>query len=479
MNQTITQTAGARIAPGPRRTPLFGNVLEAWRDPLTLFLNSTRAHGDVVKFRFGPYDYFLLNDAEAVKHLLVDHHKNYTKSRNYKGLKLILGEGLITSEGEHWRRQRKLAQPAFHKERLASFVACFANDTASMLDRWARDRLTELDVHEEMMRLTFRIVGRTLLSVDVDGAAREIGEALSVVLHHANEYAESLVPIPIWVPLPENFRFKRAIKVLDDLVYGIIAERRRSGGSGAQHDDLLALLMEAVDEQTRETMTDLQLRDEVMTLVLAGHETTANALSWTWALLSRHPDVERKLRAEVDAVLQGRAPTADDLPNLRYTAMVVQEAMRLYPPVWIFERQAIEADTILGFSIPKGSIVGVSPYALHRNARYWENPEGFDPERFSTARSSSRPRHAYLPFAVGPRQCIGNAFALMEAQVIVAMMVQRHRLELVPGEKVEPDPKVTLRPLHGVRVAVKSPATEPSVRPPTREPGAGCPIHHA
>jgi cytochrome P450 len=441
--------------PGPKGSFLVGSGLAVLRDPLGEFLEAARVHGDVVKFKMGPYSYVLLNSAEGVKHLLVDHAKNYVKSRSYDGLRLVLGEGLVTSEGEHWRKQRKLAQPAFHRERLASFVSMMANDTSAMLDRWTREGRAEVDMHEEMMRLTYRIVARTLCGVDVDpdeetGARRSphrIGEAIATALQFANDYAESLVRLPTWWPSPANLRFKRAAKVLDGLVLGIIEERRQQ--MAHSHGDLLELLMAArYDDGTG--MSDRQLRDEVMTIVLAGHETTANALTWTWTLLSQHPDVARMLQAEVDAVIADRTPTIEDIPKLRYTAMVVQEAMRLYPPVWVFERQALEEDVICGYAIPKGTVVAVSPYTLHRNPRYWDNPEGFDPTRFSPENVERRPKHTYLPFSVGPRQCIGSSFALMEAQIIVAMTARRFRPSLVSGHRVEPDPKVTLRPKHAL-----------------------------
>ena len=458
-----TESPRPRRAPGPRGVPLFGNTLGAWKDVLKLMFQSWQAHGDIVRFKFGPYDYLFINDPDAIRHVLVDNNKNYTKSRNYHGLKLVLGEGLVTSEGDHWRRQRKLAQPAFHRDRLASFAQTMVADTSALLDRWAAKDGEVMDVHAEMMRLTFRIVGRTLFSTDVEGESERIGPAITVAMHHANDYAESLVRIPPWVPTPGNFRFKRAMRDLDELVLRIIGERRAAKGAGdaspslaAGPHDLLSMLMDARDEETRAQMTDRQLRDEVLTLVLAGHETTANLLTWTWYLLSKHPDAARRVYAEVRAVLGERKPALEDLPKLTYTTMVINESMRLLPPVWAFERQAIAADTLGGFDVPAGAIVGIAPYCLHRHPRYWENPEGFDPERFAQGRGEGRPRYAYLPFGGGPRQCIGNGFAMMEAQIILAMIAQRHRLELVAGHPVELEPTVTLRPKHGMRMTLRA-----------------------
>jgi cytochrome P450 len=449
--QSSQEFTPAKPVPGPRGLPLLGNVLDVWRDPLDLFVRTHRSYGDVARLRFGPFSYYLLNDPAHVHHVLVGNHKNYTKSRNYRGLKLVVGQGLVTSEGDFWRRQRKLAQPAFHRQRLGAFVGMMARDTEAMLTRWDEAGRTEIDVHEEMLHLTFRIVGRTLFGTDVEGDAQAIGEALSRAIKWANEYVEDIVHAPPWVPTPDNVRFARAKKTLDNLVFRIIHERRESGDDPG---DLLSMLMNARDEESHAAMTDAQLRDEVMTLVLAGHETTANALSWTFYLLSRHPDVARRLKVEVESILGGRAPELDDLARLVYTKQVIEEALRLYPPAWIMERQAIDTDAIGGFEIPKGAIVGISPWSIHRSTKLWDNPEGFDPERFRPEAAAARPKLAYLPFGAGPRFCIGNAFALMEAQIIVALVMQRHVLELVPGHPVVPDPLVTLRPRHGIRMTL-------------------------
>ena len=446
-------TESTRTPPGPRGVPLFGNVLDAWKDPLGMIMRSWRDYGDVVKLKFGPFDYLFLNDPDAIHHVLVDNAKNYTKSRNYQGLKLVLGEGLVTSEGDTWRKQRKLVQPAFHRERLAGFAQSMATDTASMLERWAARGDESFDVHEEMMRLTFRIVGRTLFSTDVEVDAERIGPAVSAAIHHANDYAESIVRMPQWLPTPANFRFKKAIATLDELVLRIIADRRQPGAT--QPNDLLAMLMAAHDDETKDGMSDRQLRDEMMTIILAGHETTANLLTWTWYLLSSHPDVARRLGVEVAEVLGDRAPTLDDLPKLKLTKMILEESLRLYPPAWAFERQAVAADVIAGYPVAAKTIIGIAPYTMHRHPKYWENPEGFDPERFSPERSEGRPKYAYLPFGGGPRFCIGNGFAMMEAQIIVAMIAQQHRLALVPGHPIVLDPTITLRPKHGVRVTLE------------------------
>lgn len=440
--------ATVREPPTPPGLPWIGQLREAWRDPIALFLSAREAFGDVVKFRFGPIEYHLVNDLGAVKHVLVDNAKNYVKSSNYAGLKIMLGEGLLTSEGDFWKRQRRLSQPAFHREHLAGFATTMAHETQRMLDRWSRiEPGTSLDAHAEMMRLTFAIVGQTLLSTDVDDDSSAIGEALDVGLKWTNDYAEALVRIPPWVPTPGNLRYQKARRTLDELVYRIIGERRKQADPG---NDLLGMLMRVVGEGEDDRMNDRQLRDELLTLVLAGHETTANLLAFAFHALSTNPHWLRQTQEEVDAVLQGRTPTLADLPRMKITRMVLDETLRLYPPAWTFERQALEDDVIGGYRLPKGGIVGISPYVLHRDAKLWENPEGFDPMRFSPERSEGRHKFAYLPFGGGPRTCIGNAFAMMEATIILAMVLQHHRLDRDASRPLSLDPMVTLRPKHGV-----------------------------
>jgi cytochrome P450 len=322
--------------------------------------------------------------------------------------------------------------------------------TSDMLARWAAEsawRTTAFDLHREMMRLTLRIVGRTLFSVDLDGEARTIGDALSIALTWANDYVESAIRVPPWVPTPKNVRFNRAKKTIDEIAYRLIRDRRAGVTEG---DDLLGMLMAAEDEANGEKMTDEQLKDELLTLVLAGHETTANALSFLFFLLSTHPDVERALAAEIARVVGDGDVELAHLPRLTYTRAVIEEAMRLFPPAWVIERQAVADDVVLGYRIPRGVIVGIFPYLLHRHPSHWMNPEGFDPARFAPEAAESRPKHVYLPFGGGPRFCIGHAFAMMEMQILLATIVRRHRLQLSPGFRLALDPSVTLRPDAGV-----------------------------
>lgn len=440
-----------RRPPGPKGLPLVGNVPMLWEDQLASAVRGMQEHGDFIALRFGPYRYYLVYDVDAIKRVLVDNNKNYVKSRNYQGLKLVLGEGLLTSEGELWRRQRKLAQPAFLKRRIEAFAEPMARMSEELACAW--DRLGEdavIDVHQAMMKLTFRIVGRTLFDAELGHDADRIGPRIATLVHFANDYATALVRLPTWIPLRKNRAFARALAEVDRVVYDVVEARRRSPG---EHEDLLGLLMSAADEEGR--MSQRQLRDEVLTLIGAGHETTANALSWTFYLLSLHPDVDARLEAELDEVLGGRTPTLADLPQLALCERVIKESMRLYPPAWAFERDAIGPDVIGGWPIEKGATIGVVTYALHRHPGHWDNPEGFDPDRFLPERSRGRSRYAYLPFGAGPRQCIGMGMALMEAAVVLATLRQRYRLELVPGPPVKLDPSITLRPGSPIRMRLR------------------------
>ncbi|MCA9716669.1 MAG: cytochrome P450 [Myxococcales bacterium] len=445
-----------RLPPGPRGLPLLGQLHELSADHLERFSAHVREHGDTVLLRFGPIRFVLINRPDDIRHVLVKNHKNYSKSRTYEPLSLVLGDGLVTSEGELWRRQRKLMQPAFHRQRLVEFADAMVRCGLEHVDAWdaaARDdgggAPPVVDIHDEMMRLTFRVVGKTLFSVDLAGESREFGDALTVATHYVSRRTETVLPVPTWLPTPANLRFGRARRALDGLVMRMIAERRAAPEG---HTDLMDMLMRATDETGTERMDDRQLRDEVMTLVAAGHETTSNALTWTLMLLGRHPEVERKVHAELTRALDGRAPSFADLESLPYTTQVLQESMRLYPPVWMVERCALGDDQLGEYDIPKGTIVGVCAWTLHRLPTLWDNPEAFDPERFAPARAAARHRYAYVPFAAGPRTCIGNAFAMMEATLLLAVLLQRYRLELVPGQTITPDPGITLRPRGAVRM---------------------------
>ncbi|MFN7970739.1 MAG: cytochrome P450 [Acidobacteriota bacterium] len=431
-------------APGPRGLPVLGSFFEARRDPLGFLAREAERHGPLVSFRLGPYRFLLVASPDGVRHVCVENFRNYVKGPGWDGLRHFLGQGLLTSDGDLWQRQRRLAQPAFHRERLGRLVDQMVGATTERLLAW--HDAAGVDVLAEMMRLTLSIVSRTMFGIDVAEQSRAIGPALGVALKYASDAADTPVPIPLWVPTPGNVQFKRAVRTLDDTVLAIIHGRK----DGADRGDLLSLLMAARDEETGEGMSEKQLRDEVMTIVMAGHETTANALSWAFFLLARHPDVAARVAAEADEVIGDGVPSLENLPRLRYASMVFQETLRLYPPVWLTDRRAIADDRISGFDVPAGSIVALSPWVMHHLPRLWPDPERFDPERFAPERVAERDRYVYLPFGVGPRQCIGNHFAMMEAAIILAMVARRFRLSLAPGQTVDPEPYATLRPRHGL-----------------------------
>jgi cytochrome P450 len=440
--------------PGPRGYPILGMLPHMRRDPLRVYLDAAERYGDFVHLKVGGYHGYLLCNPEHIKHVLQDNYRNYHKSPLYERLKEGLGNGLLTSEDDFWLRQRRLAQPAFHRQRLSALAGTMAEVTAVAYPRWDAQAASAapVDVVDEMMRVTQDIIVRTMFSTDLGADAEVVNRVWPLVNHHIGESFWAF-GLERSLPTPRNRRFRRALAELDAVVYRIIEQRRRrpEGPDG----DLLAMLLSARDEETSATMSDRHVRDEVMTMLLAGHETTSLALSWTWALLSTHPEARVRLGRELREVLDGRAPSFEDLERLPYTRMVFEEAMRLYPPAWGFSRQALAADEIGGYRIGPGELVFMSPYVVHRRPALWPNPEGFDPERFAPAQAAGRHRFAYFPFGGGPRQCIGNQFALMEAVIILAMVAQRYHLDLMPGHPVEPQALITLRPRHGMRMVVR------------------------
>ena len=405
----------------------------------------------MVRFHLGPMVIHLVSHPDYIKQVLVTHQHRYNKdTRSSAKIAGITGAGLLTNSGDAWLTQRRLMQPVFNAQRLVAYTDLMIEATDRMLDGWqVRAAAGEtVDVASEMMRLTCTLVARILLGADVSADIDEVERSATIVMGHTWRRLERIVDPPLWLPTPGNLGFRRAKRRLDRIVYRLIAERR--GEAGAAKDDLLARLLKARDDTTGGGMSEEQLHNETITLLLAGHETTANALSWTWYLLARNPHWRQQARDEVVGLLGQRAPTAEDLPRLDLVTRVFQEAMRLYPPIWIMERRVLEDDTIGGYHIPAGSSLEISPYVTHRHPEFWDNPEAFDPDRFTPERSSARPQYAYLPFGGGQRLCIGSHLAMLEAQVILSRVLQRFRLELVSGCVVEPMPGITLRLRHGL-----------------------------
>lgn len=448
----VPQSSPPRKAPVYPGLPVVGSLLEVRRDMIAFFERAVRL-GDIVELKFPARIAFVFNHPNHAKHIFVDHYRNYGKqTRGYHLLRMVLGQGLVTSEGEFWRRQRRIAQPAFQHGRIAHFGEVMSEETERMLARWDRESPAALDLDHALMTLTLTIVGRCLMSADLSDESDAVGQAVTVMLRQTVYRLTHPLMLPLGFPTPKNRAFLASRAELDRLVYGIIEERRL--GKLPPKPDLLSMLIEAKDEETGEGMTDLQLRDEVMTMILAGHETTANALNWTFYLLAQHPRVSERLLEEVSSLGSGPLGVAE-LARLPYTEGVIKEAMRLYPPVWIIARSATEADVIDGVSIPAGAMCFVSPWTHHRDPRFFEAPLEFRPERFLGEAEAAIGKYSYFPFAMGPRVCIGNGFAMMEARLLLSAIHRRYALALSPEVRVELEPSITLRPRHGLKMALK------------------------
>jgi cytochrome P450 len=424
----------------------FGPLNE---NPLDYFTRLAHEYGDIAGIRVVNFRTIFINHPETIEEVLVANARKYIKGRVLRANRHVFGEGLLTSEGDFWLRQRRLAQPAFHRARIASYAATMVEYAQRLIGNWQDGE--ERDAHQEMMRLTLQIVAKTLFDADVARDAQEVGKSLELLLEFGANFRRTLF-VPHWVPTPTNLRIKREIALIESILYRIIGERR---SSDRDTGDLLSMLLHAQDEDGSR-MTDQQLRDETITLFLAGHETTAGTLSWAWWLLAQNPAAEAKLHAELDTILGDRSPSLDDLSKLTYAGNVITEALRLYPPAWGLARVAIEDHEIAGYPVKKGMGIAMAQWVVHRDARWYEAPEEFRPERWEGDFLKRLPRFAYFPFGGGPRQCIGNAFAMMEATLILATIAQRYRLRLVPGHPVVPLASITLRPRYGVRVLLES-----------------------
>ncbi len=443
----IASPTSRNSAPGPRGHWLTGNLPDFRNDRLAYLTHLAEEYGDCVSIRLGPRRLMVVNHPDLVEDVLVTKNRMFKKHFALRHTKDTLGNGLLTSEGDFWRKQRRLAQPAFHRERIAAHAAMMVEFTERMLRDWADGQAR--DVQEEMMQLTLQIVAKALFDADVSGDAADASAAMDTTLKAFTARVSRILKFPTWVPTPLNVRTRRAIGRLDAIVFRIIASRR---ATGEDRGDLLSMLLKARDEDDGTRMTDRQLRDEAMTLFMAGHETTANTLAWVWYLLATHPDVEAKLHAELDRVLDGRPPTFDDLPQLPFAENVVTEALRLYPTVWLLGREATEPCEVGGYDVPVGRTVFMSQWVIHRDPRFFDDPLSYRPERWADGLARRIHRYAYFPFGGGPRICIGNGFAMMESVLLLATIARRYRLALAPDAVIKPLPTMTLRPEHGVKV---------------------------
>lgn len=453
MRGPVDANDSPRVAfpPGPPDEFGLKRLFRMSRDPLGFFSGLRREYGRLVHYRVGPRHVWFVAEPELIEEVLVKRARSFIKDQGLESTKPLLGEGLLTSEGELHRRQRRLAQPAFHHARVASYATTMVEHALRTRDRWRDGQV--LDFAGEMMRLTLGIAGKTLFDTDVASDAGTIARALGAAMS-----TFTLVRVPFWrlllhVPVPSTLRFARARRELDEVVYRLIGEHRKSG---KDRGDLLSMLLLARDEEGGTgAMTDRQLRDEAMTILLAGHETTAVALSWTFYLLAQNPEVEARLHEEIDAALRGGPPTAADVKRLPYLEMVLSESMRLYPPAWAIGRRAHESVALGDYQLRAGDAAVMSQWVVHRDPELWPDPLRFDPLRFEPARQATRHRFAWFPFGGGPRVCIGDGFAWLEGALLVATLAQRFRLELVPGQRVAPLPRVTLWLRNGLQLVAR------------------------
>lgn len=431
------------LPPGPKGHPLLGSAMGFRSDPLRTFQDAWREHGPLVRFR-GPVKVVLVTDPDHLEHVLVDNVANYPHPRDFdKKVSAFVGQSLVTTNGEEWQHQRDIMEPAFRREPLRGYAEVITERTANMLDRW-QHRKDAFDVGAEMRVLTLDILARCLFGAQWSEQAPELAGAVRTGMEHLNHELIAVASVPEWLPTKRNRRFRAARERLDRVVYELIAQRRKE----IPGNDMLSMLL-------REN--DRQVRDHVVSMFVAGHVTVAATLTWAWYALSRHPEVADRIRAELAEVVGDRPPNARDVPNLKYLRMVIQEVLRLYPPLWQVPRTPIKDDVIGGYHIPAGSFLLLSTYLAHRNPEYWEDPERFDPERFNRHRSEGRPRFAYLPYLGGPRSCVGLALANIELTLVVASVLQRHSLDVVADHPIEFSPDLTLESKHGVVVRLSEP----------------------
>jgi cytochrome P450 len=446
-------TNGNRNPPGPKGLPVLGVSLDLLRDPLELMRTAAREYGDVVRIPVILESRVLLNHPDYIQQLLIFQQSKFHKSVLTKQTtERLLGQGLLISEGDFWRRQRRLAQPAFHRQRINQYAPAMLQCAEMKAREWRTGETRNMA--EEMMELTLEAAVRTLFGTTLPGEAQQVGRAMTFLMRYSLRRARSPLQIPAGWPTPKNRRAAKEFEFLDSLVYRIISERKAQGNAN-RHSDLLSMLMGAMDEDGTQ-MTPKQLRDETMTLFLAGHETTALTLSWAWYLLSRNPGAEARMHEELSGVLGGRTPGVADLERLPYLNAVISEVLRMYPPAYIMARTSIAPCSIGGYDFPVGSTILVSQWVMHRDERYYDDPDTFRPERWLEGLAERLPAGAYFPFGDGPRRCIGQGFALLESALVIATLAQRFHFELEAGASVVPEPLVTLRPKNGIRMTIRA-----------------------
>jgi cytochrome P450 len=443
---------GGREIPMVQAAPVVGSMIDFARDTIGAVVGGWQTEGDLFYVKV-PMKLAIAVHPDHIKHVLEDHHDDYEPVPWVSAAwNKTVGNGLLASGGHHWARQRRIEQPAFEKDRIARFAETMTAVATESADRWApaAERGEPIDLKDEMTRLTLEVLARCLFGANWEREAAQIPPAISVCLEYMFAQLKTPVSVPLSVPTPSNRRFLKARQELDDVVHRLIADRRREPG-----EDIISLMLTSKDSETGESMSDEDIRDEVMALVFAGHETVSVGMTWAWYLLATNPPAQRRLQAEVDEALGGRLPTNDDVPNLPWTWMVLQEALRLYAPVWPIARQPIKDVEISGFHVPKGTMVMILPYLTHRHPDFWENPEGFDPERFSPERSEGRSHFAFIPFGTGPRACLGWPFARLQLRLVTATLAQRYEFRLPPrGKPALPQPGITLRPAEPILAEV-------------------------
>lgn len=429
-------------------------IPEIQRDPLAFLQRNAAEYGDFIHYPLGLWEVYQLNHPDLIEHILVTNQRNYSKNTvQYNTLAKITGRGLLTSDGRFWRRQRRMIQPAFHRQKVLDWGQIMMAATQKMLQKWVLCAQSgrPLDIDEEMMAVTLEIIGQALLGIDLEEDAANLAQAVLTMLEYVVYRSQRPVVLPLAVPTPRNRRFRAGLQKLDALIHQAIAAHEQGYGNP---NDILSHMLAATERETGAAMTRAELRDEIITLIVAGHETAASGLVWLFYLLGQHPEVESELVAEIDGVLNGRLPTTDDLPNLPTVERTIAEALRLFPPAWVVTRRAVGADTLLGERIPANALIIMSPFTTHRHPVFWEKPDRFYPDHFLPKAEKARPRYAYFPFGGGSRLCIGDSFAKVEMALIVTAVLQKYRLQLLPNHPVTPDPLVTIRPKHGLMVTI-------------------------